>query len=179
MQALPQGNLQNYKKKYYLPIFIQQEKDIIIIHYKISIKQIIYSNVGYIMHRNAQSLFKMSGESVSLSQLPKVFKYVIENKIEIKECQSSIEDYEYGQDVFKILQHIPQHWIQLKDGVILKYGHNSTFMVAKIYAQEGFYISDDNNQIMYNVGPDNEPKPLDGVVIMRIYSGWIKTYCKK
>ncbi len=52
-------------------------------------------------------------------------------------------------------------------------------MVAKIYAQEGFYISDDNTQIMYNVGADNEPKPLDGVVIMRIYSGWIKTYCKK
>ncbi len=67
MQAQPQGSLQNYKKKYYLPLFIQQEKDIVIIHYKISIKQIIYSNVGYIMHRNAQSLFKMTGESVSLS----------------------------------------------------------------------------------------------------------------
>lgn len=62
MQPLPQAHqLYNYKKKYYIPLSIQQEKDIIIIHYKVSVKQIIYSNVGYVMHRNAQSLYKMNG----------------------------------------------------------------------------------------------------------------------
>lgn len=78
------------------------------------------------------------------------------------------------------MQRIPCNWTQPKDGIILKYGNNSNLIIAKIYGQEGYYISDDNSQnLMYNVGADNEPRPLDGVVIMRIYSGWIKTYCKK
>jgi hypothetical protein len=54
--------------------------------------------------------------------------------------------------------------------------------VGKIFAQEGFYILDENNNqqpIMYSIGDDQLPKLLEGIVIMRIYSGWIKTNCKK
>jgi hypothetical protein len=32
---------------------------------------------------------------------------------------------------------------------------------------------------MYSIGDDQLPKLLEGIVIMRIYSGWIKTNCKK
>lgn len=78
IQPLPQAHqLHNFQKKIYIPLSIQQEKDIIIIHYKVSIKQILYSNVGYVMHRNSQTLYKMNGEAVNMSELPKVFKYVI------------------------------------------------------------------------------------------------------
>jgi hypothetical protein len=32
---------------------------------------------------------------------------------------------------------------------------------------------------MYNVDNDQNLKLLEGVVVMRIYSGWVKTNCKK
>lgn len=73
----------NYSRKYYLPLSIQQEKDFVIVHFKPSVKQIIYANTGYIIHRSAHNLYRMSGEPVVISDLPKVFKYVIENKVEI------------------------------------------------------------------------------------------------
>ena len=76
-----QQQLFNYSRKFYLPQSIQQEKDFIIVHLKPSVKQIIYANTGYIMHRTPHSLYKMNGEPVVTGDLPKVFKYVIENKV--------------------------------------------------------------------------------------------------
>ena len=43
---------------------IQNEKDVIIIHYKPSIKQIIYQNCAYIIHRNPQQIYNLNGEEV-------------------------------------------------------------------------------------------------------------------
>jgi hypothetical protein len=76
-----QQQLFNYSRKFYLPMSIQQEKDVIIIHFKPSVKQIIYANTAYIMHRTPYGLYKMTGEQVNISDMPKVFKYVIENKV--------------------------------------------------------------------------------------------------
>lgn len=80
-----QQQLFNYSRKYYLPLWIQQEKDFMIVHYKPWMKQILYMNSGYILHRSPHCLYKMTGEPVPISDLPKVFKYVIENKVEIKD----------------------------------------------------------------------------------------------
>lgn len=40
---------------------MQMEKDVIIIHYKNSIKQLFYSGNAYILHRDRQPLYDMSG----------------------------------------------------------------------------------------------------------------------
>jgi hypothetical protein len=56
-----QQQLYTYSRKYYLPLSIQLEKDVVIIHYKPTCKQIIYSNNSYIMHRTTQNLYKMNG----------------------------------------------------------------------------------------------------------------------
>lgn len=75
---------------------------------------------------------------------------------------------------------MPQASLVLKDGVIFKYGTYSQVLVAKLLAQDGFYIHEDNAQpIMYGVDTDSQFKLVEGVVVMRIYSGWVKTYCKK
>jgi hypothetical protein len=63
---------------------IQQEKDVLLIEYRQTIKQIIYCNNGYIMHREVANLYKMSGELIMLNDLPKMFRYILENKVEIK-----------------------------------------------------------------------------------------------
>lgn len=76
-----QQQLFNYCRKFYLPVSIQQEKDFVIVHYKPSVKQVIYMGTGYILHRSPQGLYKMTGEPVAIADLPKVFKYVIENKV--------------------------------------------------------------------------------------------------
>lgn len=75
---------------------------------------------------------------------------------------------------------MPQSCLVLKDGVILKYGTYSQVTVAKLFAQEGYYIQDEAAQpLMYALDAEQNPKLLEGVVVMRIYSGWVKTYCKK
>ena len=48
-------------KKHYLPYEMQMEKDVIIIHYKDSIKQLFYGGNAYILHRDRQPLYDMSG----------------------------------------------------------------------------------------------------------------------
>jgi hypothetical protein len=48
-------------KKYYLPYLVQVEKDTTIIHYQPSIKQIIYNQNSYILHRQKQPLYQMNG----------------------------------------------------------------------------------------------------------------------
>lgn len=62
-----QQQLSIYARKYYLPLLIQLEKDVLIIHYKPSCKHIIYANTGYIMHRNTKNLYKMNGDLVITS----------------------------------------------------------------------------------------------------------------
>lgn len=36
------------------------------------------------MHREVANLYKMSGELIMLNDLPKMFRYILENKVEIK-----------------------------------------------------------------------------------------------
>lgn len=77
------------------------------------------------------------------------------------------------------MQKISQSWNILKDGIILKYGSINDLMVAKLFAQEGYYVSDESGQpFMYNT-ESGKAKLLEGIVIMRIYNGWVKTYGKK
>lgn len=55
-------------------------------HYKSTLKQIIWPTVNksFLLYRDATNLYSMAGEKVNLGGLPKVFKYIIENKIDIK-----------------------------------------------------------------------------------------------
>jgi hypothetical protein len=56
-----QQQLFNYCRKYFLPLTIQQEKDFTIIHYRPTLKQVIYLNTGYILHRGINNMYKMTG----------------------------------------------------------------------------------------------------------------------
>ncbi len=56
-----QQQLFNYCRKYFLPLTIQQEKDFTIIHYRATLKQVIYLNTGYILHRGMNNIYKMTG----------------------------------------------------------------------------------------------------------------------
>jgi hypothetical protein len=52
---------------------------------------------------------------------------------------------------------MPQSWIILKDGIILKYGNCNNVIVAKLHAQEGYYVIDENSQpFMYTVENGHE-----------------------
>lgn len=90
-----QQQLYAYSRKYYLPLSIQQEKDVLIVHYRSTIKQVIYCNAAYVMYRSAQNIYKMSGELAAQADLPKMFRYILENKVDIKEYEPS-EEYEYA-----------------------------------------------------------------------------------
>lgn len=52
-------------KKHYLPYEMQIEKDVIIMHYKDSIKQLFYSGNAYILHRERLPLYDMTGHIFS------------------------------------------------------------------------------------------------------------------
>lgn len=71
-------------KRFYLPIKVQREKDIIIVHYKSSLKQIIYQNSSYLIHRQIHNIYDMKGDEVAIQSISKLLKYIIENKVEIK-----------------------------------------------------------------------------------------------
>lgn len=134
-----QQQLFAYSRKFYLPLSIQQEKDVVIVHYRPTIKQVIYCNTAYVMYRSVQNIYKMSGELVAQADLPKMFRYILENKVEIKEYEPS-EEYEYAENnINTLLQHLPYSWVQVKDGIMLRYGN---MMVAKLFAQDGFYVCD-------------------------------------
>lgn len=72
-----QSTLNTYCKRHYFPYLIQQEKDVTIIHYKISLKQIVYGNICLVMHNNAGNLFKISGESFDSGDLPKILRFIL------------------------------------------------------------------------------------------------------
>ena len=65
---------------------MQQEKDLTIVHYKPTLKQIIWPtlNKSFLLHRDTKKLYSMTGEVVNMGGLPKVFKYIIENKVDIR-----------------------------------------------------------------------------------------------
>lgn len=70
-------------KKYYLPQEIQFEKDVVVVNYKDSIKQVIYHGSGYILHRRKIPLVEMNGDLYT--NPPKVVKYIIDNRVQIAE----------------------------------------------------------------------------------------------
>ena len=73
--------LSNYRKKCYLPTEVQVEKGIVIVHYRSSLKQLIHSNASYIIHRNLRNVYDLKGQKVTT--LPKICKYIMENKLTI------------------------------------------------------------------------------------------------
>lgn len=91
------------------------------------------------MHNNPGNLFKISGESFDGGELPKILRFILENKVEIRE-----EDQEESEPrhldratggIGGLLQLLPQTVNVMKDGVILKYAHYSSLICAKIFAQ--------------------------------------------
>ena len=62
---------------------IQQEKDITIVHLKPSVKQVIFEEQSFIMHRNPNNLYQLTGQPLDPNNLHKVVRYVIENKVPI------------------------------------------------------------------------------------------------
>lgn len=64
-QSRPTGNVSQQlsllAKKHYLPYEVQVEKDMVIVHYKDSIKQILYAGNAYILHRDTKQLYDMTG----------------------------------------------------------------------------------------------------------------------
>lgn len=72
-------------KKFYLPSEVQFEKDVIIVTYRDSIKQLIYRGSAYIIHRSKSQLYEMSGQP--FSNPPKILKYIIDNRVEIVESE--------------------------------------------------------------------------------------------
>jgi hypothetical protein len=55
------------------------------VHYKDSIKQIIYHGSSFILHRSRNMLYQMNGQ-LYLNP-PKLLRYLIDNKIEIFEAE--------------------------------------------------------------------------------------------
>ena len=60
-----------------------------VIHYRSSIKQIIFGDTSLIVHRNCRNLYDMLGNSVSLESLGKVHRYILETKVKIEEHEKS------------------------------------------------------------------------------------------
>lgn len=81
----------------------------------------------------------------------------------------------------KIILCIPHSWVQAKEGIILKYGRSESLVVSKLMAQECFHIWDSSktgNASMCMYSWQESIKLFEGIVIMRIYSGWVKSMVK-
>ena len=83
--------LLNCVSKYWLPHQVQQEKDIFIIHYLPSVKQIIHGDTILIMHRHPTNLFRMNTEKFAFESLSKVYRYILQNKIKIEDSEINEE----------------------------------------------------------------------------------------
>lgn len=131
-------------KKYFLPMSVQQEKDLLIVHYQSTLKQIISPALGksFLMYRG-RNIYTMQGEEVKIDKFGKVFRHILENKINIQE-KEDLEDeaeWEGGKPISKVLHLLPQKYICAKEGVILRYADRlAETIVAKLFIQEGFYI---------------------------------------
>lgn len=68
--------------------------------------------------------------------------------------------------------------IVLKDGIILRFEGKGP-IVAKLFAQDAYFVHEDANTSFLYHSEVNHLKVIEGIVIMRIYNGWVKTYMKK
>lgn len=150
----PAGNVSQQlaivAKKHYLPYQVQAEKDVAIIHYKDSIKQIIYAGSAYMLHRNTATLYDMTGTpfanppKVTLS-FKQMLRYILENKVNIAEAEPEQEEFGINT-IEKIMLFVSHRPITLKDGVILRFGpSNGGIFVAKMNSQQLFYIGSLSN----------------------------------
>ncbi len=57
----------------------------IVIHYKESVKQVLFHGAGYLLHRCTSPLYDMMGNIYESS--PKVLKYIVNNRIKIAEAE--------------------------------------------------------------------------------------------
>lgn len=56
--------LSQLEKKYFLPLLVQSEKDIIIIHYRSDIKHIVYNGVVILVFKSPKNLFRENGDPI-------------------------------------------------------------------------------------------------------------------
>lgn len=78
-----------------------------------------------------------------------------------------------------MISSLAQEWIMTKEGILLKYGPKNEFTISKLFSQEGFFVmEDEKNNFMYQC-IDQKFKILEGVVVLRIYSGWAKSLLKQ
>lgn len=156
-------------KKYHLPSKIQQEKDILILHFVASFKQIIYNEGAYFFFKSLDSVFDLKGKKIEVSKLPKLIKYIIEHKL----CKEE-ESLEEELQVKRCLSMVATSWNLTKEGVVLRYGEG--FLVSKLYIQEPFYVRDEEQKAsMYTPSKTGALKSWEGIVVMRMYSGWLKS----
>lgn len=113
-----------------------------------------------------------------VEKLPKLLKYILENKLEVRE-------FEEGEDEFdeilvkNIVLSVARSWLETKEGIILRYGRDEAFLLGKHFAQEAFYAYEEEKiGFMYSV-VDRVYKIFEGAVVMRIYTGWFKHLLKK
>lgn len=172
----PASYLHNICKRYLIPYQVQQQKDILIIHYKPTLKQIIHGSSSYLCYRQKDIIYDMLGREIH--EVSRLIKYIAQNKINLKVAESAENEEEF-MPLGTMLGSIAQEWIVTKEGILLKYGHSRTLTVSKLFSQEGFFVmQDDKNAFMYNHA-NNCFKVLEGVVVLRIYSGWVKSLLKK
>ena len=120
----------------------------------------------------------MKGEPVSIEKLPKLLKYILENKLEVREFEEGEEDFD-EITVKSILPSVGRSWMETKEGIILRYGRDESFLLGKYFSQEPFYVYEEEKIcFMYNV-VDRVYKVFEGAVILRIYTGWLKHLLKK
>ena len=84
----------------------------------------------------------------------------------------------------RILPLIAGKWVTNKEGICLKYGNNNSLLVGKLFIQDSFYIMDlasttnDKDGFMYSVSKARSYSLSDGIVVQRIYSGWLNNLIK-
>lgn len=83
--------LASLAKKYYLPSEVQFEKDVVVVTYKQSVKQLLYRGNGYLLHRHKHTLYDMSGQL--FTNPPKLLKYIVDNRVTIAEAEPEEEEY--------------------------------------------------------------------------------------
>lgn len=77
--------LYSYSKRYHLPVEIQHEKNIIILHYSDpNFKQIISDKTSYIIYKRFSNIFTIKGIRVEFRDLSKILQHILENKVKMQ-----------------------------------------------------------------------------------------------
>ena len=80
-----QQQLGQIARKFYLPYCVQCEKDVLLVHYKDSVKQVLWGGRTLLVHRTRQPLYDMTGQP--FLSIPKVIQYILQRNLEIAESE--------------------------------------------------------------------------------------------